>query len=83
MGGLIIIYPYSMMTDIEEIESKNAKVSGFPKGQLVPKVSTYNKEKYQANKDKILQYRKKRYKELNAYKYDIQINQGNFIISFD
>jgi len=30
------------------------------------KKSTYNKEKYQANKDKILQYRKKRYKELNA-----------------
>lgn len=47
------------------------------------KKTTYNKEKYQANKDKILQYRKKRYKELNAYKYDIQINQGNFIISFD
>jgi hypothetical protein len=55
----------------DEQEPKNAKAS------------TYNKEKYQANKDKILQYRKKRYKELNAYKYDIQINQGNFIISFD
>lgn len=37
------------------------------------KKSTYNKEKYQANKDKILQYRKERYKELNAYKYDIKI----------
>jgi len=48
-----------------------------------PKKSTYNKEKYQQNKEKILQYRKKRYKELNAYKYDIQINQGDFIISFD
>ena len=47
------------------------------------KVSTYNKEKYQQNKEKILQYRKKRYKELNAYKYDIQINQGNFIIYFN
>jgi hypothetical protein len=47
------------------------------------KASTYNKEKYQQNKEKILQYRKKRYKELNAYKYDIQINQGDFIISFD
>ena len=45
--------------------------------------STYNREKYEANKDKILAYRKKRYRELNAYKYDIQINQGNFIISFD
>ena len=47
------------------------------------KISTYNREKYEANKEKILAYRKKRYRELNAYKYDIQINQGLFIISFD
>lgn len=67
MDSIIISY-YSMS---EQTESKNVKPS------------TYNKEKYQANKDKILQYRKKRYKELNAYKYDIQINQGNFIISFN
>ena len=45
--------------------------------------STYNREKYEQNKEKILAYRKKRYRELNAYKYDIQINQGLFIISFD
>jgi hypothetical protein len=48
-----------------------------------PKKSTYNREKYEMNKEKILAYRKKRYRELNAYKYDIQINQGKFIISFD
>lgn len=47
------------------------------------KASTYNREKYEANKEKILAYRKKRYRELNSYKYDIQINQGLFIISFD
>jgi hypothetical protein len=47
------------------------------------KASTYNREKYETNKEKILAYRKKRYRELNAYKYDIQINQGLFIISFD
>ncbi len=47
------------------------------------KASTYNREKYEANKEKILAYRKRRYRELNAYKYDIQINQGLFIISFD
>ena len=47
------------------------------------KKTTYNKEKYQANKDKILQYRKKRYKELNTYKYDIQINGGIFILHFN
>jgi hypothetical protein len=45
--------------------------------------STYNREKYEQNKEKILEYRKKRYRELNSYKYDIQINHGNFIISFD
>jgi len=48
-----------------------------------PKKSTYNKEKYQQNKETILAYRKQRYKQLNAYKYDIKINQGDFIISFD
>ena len=48
-----------------------------------PKKSTYNREKYEANKEKILAYRKKRYRELNAYKYDVIINQGEFIISFN
>jgi hypothetical protein len=51
--------------------------------QETKKVSTYNREKYEANKEKILAYRKKRYRELNAYKYDIQINQGKFIIYFN
>ena len=46
---------------MEEIQPKNAKAS------------TYNKEKYQANKEKILAYRKERYKQLHAYKYDIKI----------
>jgi hypothetical protein len=48
-----------------------------------PKKSTYNKEKYEQNKEKILAYRKKRYRELNAYKYDIQINEGIFILHFN
>jgi hypothetical protein len=47
------------------------------------KISTYNKEKYQANKEKILAYRKQRYKEIHAYKYDIKIINGDFIISFN
>ena len=47
------------------------------------KLSTYNKEKYEQNKEKILAYRKKRYRELNAYKYDIQINEGIFILHFN
>ena len=48
-----------------------------------PKKSTYNREKYEQNKEKILAYRKKRYRELNAYKYDIQINGGIFILHFN
>ena len=48
-----------------------------------PKKSTYNREKYQQNKEKILAYRKERYKQLHAFKYDIKILEGNFIISFD
>ena len=45
--------------------------------------STYDKEKYQANKEKILAYRKERYKQLHAYKYDIKILSGEFKISFN
>ena len=45
--------------------------------------STYTREKYEQNKEKILAYRKKRYRELNAYKYDIQINEGIFILHFN
>jgi hypothetical protein len=48
-----------------------------------PKKSTYNKEKYEANKEKILAYRKERYRQLHAYKYDIKIINGEFNISFD
>ena len=47
------------------------------------KASTYNKEKYQANKEKILAYRKERYRQLHAYKYDIKIINGEFNISFN
>ncbi len=45
--------------------------------------STYNREKYEQNKEKILEYRKKRYRELSAYKYDIQIKEGIFILHFN
>ncbi len=48
-----------------------------------PKKSTYNREKYEQNKEKILAYRKRRYRELNAYKYDIQIKEGIFILHFN
>ena len=48
-----------------------------------PKKSTYNQEKYEKNKEKILAYNKRRYKELNAYKYYVQINEGIFILHFN
>jgi hypothetical protein len=64
---------------------RTARLRGLPdcEGEEPKKTSTYNKEKYEANKEKILAYRKRRYREINAYKYDIQINQGNFIIYFN
>ena len=49
----------------------------------VKKKSTYNREKYEQHKEKILAYRKKRDREVNAYKYDIQINEGIFILHFN
>jgi hypothetical protein len=54
-----------------------------PTTRAEAKKSTYNREKYEANKEKILAYRKKRYRELNAYKYDIQIKEGIFILHFN
>jgi hypothetical protein len=45
------------------------------------KVSTYNREKYEMNKEKILAYRKKRYRELNAYKYDIHTNPNKYALT--
>ena len=60
-----------------------ALVVGQSRGDQEPKKSTYNREKYEQNKEKILAYRKRRYRELNAYKYDIQINEGIFILHFN
>jgi len=70
---------------MEETEKpKTQKASVLPLGSDSPlRVSTYNREKYEQNKEKILAYRKRRYRELNAYKYDIQIIEGKFIIYFN
>ena len=74
-GENLIISYYSM--------SEQEPEGGCPISKDEPKKSTYDKEKYQANKEKILAYRKERYKQLHAYKYDIKILSGEFIISFD
>jgi hypothetical protein len=70
------MYPYSKMDE--------PKKSALPEGSVALfRASTYNREKYEQNKEKILAYRKKRYRELNAYKYDVIITEGIFILHFN
>jgi|AntRauMFilla1563_2_1112583.scaffolds.fasta_scaffold09347_1 spore coat protein CotH len=45
--------------------------------------STYNKERYEANKDYILKYRKERYASLNKKQYGIKVQTGEFVLNFD
>jgi len=47
------------------------------------KRSTYNKERYEANKDHILKYRKDRYASLNKKQYGINVQTGEFVLNFD
>ena len=47
------------------------------------KRSTYNKKRYEENKERILLYRKERYKLLNQKNTSIDIQQGEFMLSFD
>ena len=47
------------------------------------KRSTYNKERYEANKDYILKYRKDRYASLNKKQYGIKVQTGEYVLNFD
>jgi len=49
------------------------------------KRSTYNKERYEANKDYILKYRKAsfRYASLNKKQYGIKVQTGEYVLNFD
>ena len=47
------------------------------------KQSTYNKKRYDENKEKILQYRKERYAILHQKDYVIAVANGDFTLSFD
>ena len=47
------------------------------------KVSKYNKTNYELNKEKILRYRRERYKILHTKVNDIRIETGYFILNFD
>lgn len=47
------------------------------------KVSKYNKTNYELNKEKILRYRRERYKSLHTKDNDIRIETGYFILNFD
>jgi hypothetical protein len=53
--------------------------------ELVVKIkrSTYNKERYEANKDYILKYRKDRYASLNKKQYGIKVQTGEYVLNFD
>lgn len=58
----------------EEIDNKKKKQQ---------KRSTYNKKRYEENKEHILLYRKERYKMLNIKNTNIDIQQGEFMLSFE
>ena len=45
--------------------------------KIEEKRSTYNKQKYVKIKENILAYRTKRHRQLNADKYNIEIQDGN------
>ena len=47
------------------------------------KRSTYNKKRYEENKERISLYRKKRYKLLNQKDINVEIQWGEFILTFD
>ena len=57
----IFLLSYSIMEETQEQD------------QVKIKRSTYNKERYEANKDYILKYRKDRYASLNQKQYGIKV----------
>jgi len=67
----LLVFSYSIMEDTLE--------------QVVVKIkrSTYNKERYEANKDYILKYRKDRYASLNTKQYGIKVQTGEYVLNFD
>jgi len=53
--------------------------------ELVVKIkrSTYNKERYETNKDYILKFRKDHYVSLNKKQYGIKVQTGEYVLNFD
>ena len=47
------------------------------------KRSTYNKKRYEENKEQILLYRKERYKLLKQRNTQIEIECGDFVLKFE
>ena len=47
------------------------------------KRSTYNKKRYEENKECILLYRKERYKLLNQKDINVEIQWGEFMLTFE
>jgi len=66
----LFLFSYSIMEDSLELVVKIKR-------------STYNKERYEANKDYILKYRKDRYASLNKKQYGIKVQTGEYVLNFD
>lgn len=47
------------------------------------KKCAYNKQRYQDNKEHILQYRRERYKKMSRKVNDISVERGVFVLNFD
>ena len=47
------------------------------------KKCAYNKQRYQENKEHILQYRRERYKKIHHKTNKISVERGEFVLNFD
>lgn len=47
------------------------------------KKCAYNKQRYQENKEHILQYRRERYKKIHHKTNKISVERGVFVLNFD
>ena len=52
-------------------------------GDKRKKRSTYNKKRYEENKEQILSYRKERYKLLKQRNTKVEIECGDFVLMFE
>ena len=51
--------------------------------QMPRKKNVYNKERYEQNKEKILKYRRVRYRTIHKKDLNIKVRTGTFTLYFD